>query len=455
MRIRIRNTAITGAQACTLFANGETEDFGVIVVAATPCSGTPNGGTASGSVDSTCANTATNIIFSVTGATAGVVGLTYQWQSSTDKIAWTNMVGKTNDTMRINNLTTTMYYRRTTTCTASTLSANSAIDSVVLKPFYLCMCSPLTGTTLHSATSPSIDLVEIPTTTLSVANVGVPTSGYTFNNNPSTIPDIFVGTAYDINVTTSAAPLQASVWIDTNRNGIFESTEYFLLTIAGTASTVNFTLPVGTSTGLTSMRVRVRNGTYTSADACLSFASGETEDFIINIANATPCSGTPTGGTTSRLTTGTLCPGASISLSVSGATAGVVGLSYQWQSSTDGITFTDIAGATNGGYTGTISTSTYFRRTILCGGASANSTVLLVNVGTASTLPLTEGFESLTTFGAGILPGCWNSLLSGASTVKFTSANTRVRANIGPRTGTKYVWSRWSQTTWLVSEGLT
>jgi hypothetical protein len=87
----------------------------------------------------------------------------------------------------------------------------------------------------------------------------------------------------------------------------------------------------------------------------------------------TPCSGTPTGGNATASPNPT-CPSAEVTLSVSGASIGS-GLTYQWQSSPDNSTWTNIPGQTNGTCLVTPSVSTYYRRIITCtsSGLSANS----------------------------------------------------------------------------------
>lgn len=93
---------------------------------------------------------------------------------------------------------------------------------------------------------------------------------------------------------------------------------------------------------------------------------------------AAVCSGTPTGGTASA-NPNTVCLGQPFSLAVSGSTL-ASGLIYQWQSSTDNITYTDIVGATSSNLTTAQAVSTWYRRITTCtnGGATATSTVVQV-----------------------------------------------------------------------------
>lgn len=136
----------------------------------------------------------------------------------------------------------------------------------------------------------------------------------------------------------------------------------------------------------------VSSGDYLTLNSPSASPTASSSTFTTNISSrpatgqvyqfAPPaCSGTPTGGTTSS-TANNVCTGTSITLSVTGATSGYSGLTYQWQSSADGISWSNIGSATSSSYTTSISSSTYFRRTITCSGSSSNSSSLLVTVQT-------------------------------------------------------------------------
>ncbi|MBO0357063.1 fibronectin type III domain-containing protein [Hymenobacter sp. BT186] len=115
----------------------------------------------------------------------------------------------------------------------------------------------------------------------------------------------------------------------------------------------------------------------------------------ITYAPASACTAPPTAGTTVASST-SICTGNSVSLSLQGATFGT-GLTYQWQQSTDGVTYTDITGATGFTYTTPVLTATrYYRARLTCSGQSATSTpaqVTVVQVAYA-TLPVIQSFEN-------------------------------------------------------------
>jgi hypothetical protein len=99
----------------------------------------------------------------------------------------------------------------------------------------------------------------------------------------------------------------------------------------------------------------------------------------INYVAGTNCNGAPEAGTTS-VSSQSVCPSTSFSLSLSGATL-ASGLNYQWQSSTDGVTYTDIAEASNSSFSTTQTTNTYYQCVVTCSNSGQQdiSTPILVS----------------------------------------------------------------------------
>lgn len=93
---------------------------------------------------------------------------------------------------------------------------------------------------------------------------------------------------------------------------------------------------------------------------------------------ALACTGTPSAGTVVA-TPATVCLGTPFNLKTTGATV-ASGLTYQWQSSIDNVTFTDIPGATTSNFNTTQLVSTYYRLIVTCtnGGASSTSAAIQV-----------------------------------------------------------------------------
>ena len=108
-----------------------------------------------------------------------------------------------------------------------------------------------------------------------------------------------------------------------------------------------------------------------------------------------PCSGTPsTGIITSTLTTG--CNSYTPTISLNGASTGC-DITYQWQSSTDGTTYTSIGGATNISYTTLLTVSSYFKCVVSCvsTGTFFSSTSIYLNVDHPLTVPAITGPSSV------------------------------------------------------------
>lgn len=134
------------------------------------------------------------------------------------------------------------------------------------------------------------------------------------------------------------------------------------------------------------------------------------------------CSGTPTGGTSSASLSPTTCSNTTTVLTAAGNTTGC-GIAYQWQSSPDNSTWTNIVGATSLTYSATNNSNTYYRLVTTCSGSglSANGASTLVTfTGTApandlpcNATPMTIGISSSgTTDCAGSVsepaaPACW------------------------------------------------
>lgn len=118
-----------------------------------------------------------------------------------------------------------------------------------------------------------------------------------------------------------------------------------------------------------------------------------------------PCvPGSLNGGTTTG-PAGAVCPGTNFTLAVTGASFGT-GLTFQWETSPDGTTWSNAPGTSTGQtYTTNITTNTYFRRKMTCSGVDAWSSSLLISVAGASPIPFTETFAGYATL---FPPSCWS-----------------------------------------------
>ena len=419
MRIRTNSFGFTYASGCANLSNGETEDYIFRVIPGAPCAGTPVGGIAVASVAAICPNKPFDL--SVTGATEGVTSLQYQWQDSSSQHTWQDIALAKSKKLTIAGITVDTWYRRKITCGNSSLSSLSLKTSVTMNPMFECYCSPLNGVTLHGAINPSIEQIDIMgglgsnnvvyTNTDPGANSDPKSLGYrifsdtTGVNNPP-IPVLAQEVAYTLTVTASATPQKAAVWIDYDHSGTLDPSEMQIITFAAAATTADVTItpPANCILGFTLMRVRIRAASFTTS--CENFGSGETEDYVIKIKPGASCAGKPVGGIADA-STAVSCNGIPVLLNVTGATAGVVGLSYQWQDSIPGVSakFTNRSLDTFSVLTTTQGVAKYYRRMIKCRvsvDSSYSSSVfvdqLLV---TYATVPFTEDFENTWVDGCG------------------------------------------------------
>lgn len=185
------------------------------------------------------------------------------------------------------------------------------------------------------------------------------------------------GNTYSGSITTTYSSNESyRIWIDFNNNEIFETSE--IVATGGpfgssSPSTLSVSIPGGATPGSYRMRVRlVYTSLPTNITPCGSESYGETHDYTAIIAPPPPCAGTPTAGTVSVPLPKTYCMDAPAkTLTLAGYSTGVSGITIQWQSSTDGASFTDEPGATTATFTTAAATATrYYRAKVTCGSSS-------------------------------------------------------------------------------------
>jgi hypothetical protein len=292
-------TSWTPISPCLSYGYGETEDYLINIIAATPCTGTPDAGDALASATTVCPSAPVNL--SLDSATVAS-GITFQWLSAPSASGpWTAISGANNSTYSTT-IAADTYFACVLTCTTSAASDTSTSVLVLSTPFFQCYCN-----TVNAGGAGSL-----------MDNVAFGNGGTSFwNNNTSTTqptaspyysafttgPDVIQGMDYTMGVTIQAPLVYTgaivSVWIDYDHSGSYEPTEWTQVgtNIAGnTTGTVNITIPMTAMTGNTGMRVRSRGNFNINGpgDACTNMGSGETEDYVINILPAPDCAN-PTG----------------------------------------------------------------------------------------------------------------------------------------------------------------
>jgi len=363
-------------------ANGETEDYIVTIAVATACSGNPNAGTTQSSANPACSGG--NFTLSLGGATS-LSGLTYQWQSSPDNSTWTNIGGATNSTYAANHTAAT-WYQCIVTCSNGGQSATSVSLLVGVTPIENCYC---VGTYDFDCDIDYISNVTFGSINRTSTCDGFLPTNRSVYNTPN--PVFYRGLTYPISITTDGDEEAMRAWIDYDHSFTFIAGESVLTAAAGgppQTTTGSVTIPLTAQLGQTVLRVRCRYAAAVGTGAaCTNFASsdyGETEDYVITIADQPLCSGTPAPGNTVS-SVALACPASNFTLSTSNLIQDL-GITYQWQSSPNGSSWTNVpSGGTNSTYTTSQSSATYYQVIVTCtaSGFSGTSAPLQVNMGDA------------------------------------------------------------------------
>ncbi len=344
--------------------------FGCMGSYAQNCSGAPEGGTAMSNMVSACA--ADTIRLNIINCTTGA-GLSFQWQQSSDSIVWQDITGSTTDTCYLlQNVST--YYRRITSCGDSVAMSTPVLVS--MKPTLQCYCKPASSICYQN------DLIKkVVIGTLSNSST-CSTNGYINYAGTVDAPDLSLSTVFPVAVTVGPGGTEfVSAWIDYNQDGVFDSDEYTYIGVGNDVTISNgIHIPDNIPLGVTMMRVRVSYNLLLGAgDACKTVTHGETEDYAVRITPAPLCNSEPAGGLT-QASDEKVCSTDSVTLSVTGASTGFSGLSYQWQYSTDSTNWNDITGDSSINLHLMQAVNTYYRRVTACGSLLGYSTPLLVQM---------------------------------------------------------------------------
>ena len=346
----------TGSSAGADGSGGAVYDFGIDIFAGYPCTGTPTS-TVNAPIE-VCPNRQ----FKVNPATF-YSNASYYWQySDNGGVTWQphpaplGLYGDISDA-----ITTPRTYKCTITCIATGLSYTTPPWTVNISQFYMCYCVSSAGTLT------GLDIGNVTITNLTsnkvVLNNGLATpylsniqatKGYTsFQTSVAPTP-LYRDTTYRYAVTqiTSAAttkPGYVAIYVDFDRNGIFDAAEKVMTKTITTASAVPytesdvFTVPHTAQIGLTGMRVILSD---TKPDSCGTITGeGEVEDYLVDLRNE-PCNGKTNAGVV-------IAPEKSL---CNGYDYIVLDTTYEklkseteryWQISADSVYWTGIAGSTN------------------------------------------------------------------------------------------------------------
>ena len=357
-------------------------DITLIWVPAQACSGDPDPGVANTSSAVVCSGS--NFSLYLTGQTLAS-GLTYQWQSSASSSGpWSNVAGATTGAIQTSTTTET-WYRCQLACPGTgsrTMSSTPVKVSVVT-----CYTMPVSGsfTTCNGiffdpGGENDYGNYANHTVTFYPANAGDKVQlNFTSFNTENRWDGLMI---YDGNSTSaplipsglpqgaSAVTAPANSWYGTNTPwNVAPSTSGIVRSSAVDGS---LTLVFKSDASVTAPGWRA----------------------VISCYTPPPCTGTPVpGNTLNSAGADTVCVGIPITLSIENAATLAVfsGLSYQWQSSTDNVTWNNIVGATGPSYVPSAGTFYYRCRVICANGGTGYSTVRRITLNADCILMPTSG----------------------------------------------------------------
>ncbi|MEI8203087.1 MAG: GEVED domain-containing protein [Bacteroidota bacterium] len=359
----------------------------ITIQASSPCSGTPTPGNTISTANPVCSGV--SFTLSLQNATSGS-GLTYQWQSSTDNSTWTNISGATSTTLTTSQTVAT-YYHCIVSCSGNPGTSNAL--QVTINPPSSCYCIPSGSSASYYISSFS--------TTGGITNITNTSSGYStggYGNFTAMSVSQVQNSVVNFSVTETGGTQGFAIWVDWNQNGTFETSERVYVTSGyGSSASGSFTVPITAVVGNTRMRVQGNYSNSAPSDPCATNISGEHEDYTFTVIATGSCSGTPTAGTAGS-TPQSICSGATAIMSVSGYSAGLTGIIFQWQQSSDGSTnwlpVSGGSGATTTSFTtAALSSTTFYRCAVTCTNSSltAYTNNVEVDVTTPSISSTTPG----------------------------------------------------------------
>ncbi|MBS1939328.1 MAG: hypothetical protein JST38_00415, partial [Bacteroidetes bacterium] len=317
-----------------------------------PCNATPAPGNTTGPA-SICSGV--NFTLGVQNNTTGS-GVTYQWQSSTDGSTWANASGASTSTTYTTTQAASTWYRCQVTCAGNGTGTSTPLQ-VALSSFLNCYCTPAITSSIEPICN--VTFAGINNTTSSTVG-GTPA----VENFTSITANVSAGATYPISCTGNSDGSYTNyftAFFDWNRDGIFETAVpigSFTGSVCTAVVTGSITVPPTALAGTSRMRI-IKNYSTSPTDPCGSYGYGQVEDYTVNVAAAATCNSTPAPGNTTG--PATICAATSFTLGIQN-TPTDAGITYQWQTSTDGSTWANASGASTGAtYTTMQAASTWYR----------------------------------------------------------------------------------------------
>jgi hypothetical protein len=346
--------------------------------------------------------------------------LVYQWQRSTDGVSWINMPGTGSD-VYTTQIADSTWFRVIVTCSGSGLADTTPVRLVKPANFFYCYCesgfnSERTLNYNYALINCGKNIGNVTITNMAQDTVlkngnYVPwfshpepdmTGGY--SDFRKTVPPapLYLDSTYDFTIhsihtsTVGSNPVKWAAYIDFNRDGLYDTaSERIWMDLTKNTDTryggspydtYSFSVPANAKVGVTGMRVVMMGGSCTAiADwnggphPCSVYGDGETEDYLVEIKYP-ECNGSVSAGQTVISDT-LLCPGYDVVLTNTTHESQRSGISWDWQHSADGSTWTTIAGsAAKDVLTQTVNGASWYRLRVVCDNTSSTSYSNVVRV---------------------------------------------------------------------------
>ncbi|MBS1772484.1 MAG: T9SS type A sorting domain-containing protein [Bacteroidetes bacterium] len=340
---------------CSSVTFGEIEDYTFVINA--PCSGVPNIYSVTATPNPVCPGKPLKVSLAGLPQTQQ----TYEWKYSDDGVSWQNYTGVVGAYGDINDVIyNDRWYRCKITCTNSGQSYTTPAYLVKVAGFMYCYCDNGAAVTTGLDVG-NVKVLAMPSGQVRLDN-GISTpavsntnSKYAYSSFQYTVPPVVMYRdstfKFSVSSITSAATMPATVnvvvFVDMDRNGIFDATDKVLQKKITAASTVpntesnTFTIPHDAQIGLTGMRVIASTG---NPDSCgFGSAEGETEDYLVDM-RWEPCKG-PANAGDAITSVAQICPDYDYMVTDTTYEKKKSELQRLWQVSADNIGWTNMTGS--------------------------------------------------------------------------------------------------------------
>lgn len=347
-----------------------------------PCVGTPNAGV----INATPPCPGVNFTMNISGYSQAA-SITYQWfESASGNPGSFTPIANATTTTYTTNISATMYYYVVLTCNNTTLTDTTPVKMVPVANFYYCYCNSgatsTSGSDIGNFTIKSIDPVTSGQATHLNNGSATPSNNNanatnTYTDYRNTISPIIMyhDSTYILSVSqinsSSFTASTVSVWIDTNRDGVFQPTERFMnrstSLSSNPAQTVKdtFVMLNTAQVGITGLRVVMEQPTNGTPAPCGTFTYGETEDYLINISYP-PCDG-PVDPGVSYISDTASCVGYTVTVADTSHERERSGIEWVWQYSPDGNSWANILGSQgHDSVTQVVTGPVFYRMRLIC-----------------------------------------------------------------------------------------